>query len=122
MDSVNVILIYLNFGSWINHASLSLPSRRDPKSLVKPKKRSEIPEASNPEYADEIKKLTPKASRHLYLIRHGQYNMKADDDTGRDLTKLGMVLIFFGVFTTFNDAWMKSFVGFADLFTVTLWA
>jgi hypothetical protein len=67
--------------------------RRDPKSLVKPLKKTEVPDASLPEYADAIKKHTPTASRHLYLIRHGQYNLKAEQDSGRDLTQLGSSII-----------------------------
>jgi len=31
----------------------------------------------------------PKATRHLILIRHGQYNLESDDDADRKLTELG---------------------------------
>jgi len=31
----------------------------------------------------------PKATRNLILIRHGQYNLEADDDADRKLTELG---------------------------------
>lgn len=48
--------------------------------------------------------MTPKASRHLYLIRHGQYNMNAPNDHGRDLTKLGMWQGF--PFSDLGMSWM----------------
>ena len=60
--------------------------RRDPKSLVKPKKEEE----SNDEYNEKLKKVTPTVSRHLILIRHGQYEMKPDSDKNRVLTALGI--------------------------------
>lgn len=55
--------------------------RLDPKSLVKP----EVLKA-NP---DEISIKTPKTTRHLYLIRHGQYAVEEKDDKNRILSKLG---------------------------------
>ncbi|ELU15131.1 hypothetical protein CAPTEDRAFT_21910 [Capitella teleta] len=65
--------------------------KRDPKSLIKPLKLKKTPDVvpDSDDMSEEIKKNTPKASRHLYLIRHGQYNLKANEDKGRDLTKLG---------------------------------
>ena len=67
--------------------------RREPKALVKPPKRET--EESNEEYAEELKKKTPKATRHLILIRHGQYVDTADTDEGRILTALGILFLFF---------------------------
>ncbi|XP_015119159.1 serine/threonine-protein phosphatase Pgam5, mitochondrial [Diachasma alloeum] len=61
--------------------------RRDPKSLVKPiKGHSE--EAQN-KYNEQLEQQKAKATRHLLLIRHGQYNLKGTNDAERYLTELG---------------------------------
>ncbi|XP_076369479.1 phosphoglycerate mutase 5 isoform X1 [Tachypleus tridentatus] len=60
--------------------------RRDPHSLVKPPKNGDPLEQNR--YNVQLVKATPKASRHLILIRHGQYIM-ANDDCNRKLTELG---------------------------------
>ncbi|KAL8562585.1 hypothetical protein ACOMHN_045849 [Nucella lapillus] len=60
--------------------------KRDPKSLVKPSKNTE---EKKKEYEEEVKKHTPKANRHLILIRHGQYVDTATTDMERILTALG---------------------------------
>uniref|UniRef100_A0A1B6EGW0 Serine/threonine-protein phosphatase PGAM5, mitochondrial n=1 Tax=Clastoptera arizonana TaxID=38151 RepID=A0A1B6EGW0_9HEMI len=81
---------------WIAHASWTTnytPScqwdynwdRREPASLVKPSKR---PEDDN-RYNEELEKLKPTASRHIILIRHGQYNLNGKTDKERTLTNLG---------------------------------
>ena len=62
--------------------------RRDPKYLVKPQKEGE----SNDDYNEKLKKVTPTATRHLILIRHGQYEMKPSEDKNRVLTALGKFL------------------------------
>jgi len=41
-------------------------------------------EGANPE-----KPLKPTATRHVLLVRHGQYNMEAKDDLDRHLTEVG---------------------------------
>jgi hypothetical protein len=66
--------------------------RRDPKSLVKPSKKliNGEPDGS---LEEEIKKKTPKASRHLLLIRHGQYNENGLSDDARMLTALGKLIV-----------------------------
>lgn len=61
--------------------------KRDPASLVPPTKGSLQSE-------EEIKKQSidrprPTATRHLLLIRHGQYNLKGIKDEERSLTTLG---------------------------------
>ncbi|CAG9770326.1 unnamed protein product [Ceutorhynchus assimilis] len=38
---------------------------------------------------EDIEKYTPKAVRHVILIRHGQYNLEGQTDEERFLTKLG---------------------------------
>ena len=67
--------------------------RRDPKSLVKPPKNQEKEgkngAGSKDEYNEKLKKATPKATRHLILIRHGQYEMDPESDKNRVLTALG---------------------------------
>ena len=45
-------------------------------------------------YEEEIKKFTPKATRHIFLIRHGQYNTAGATDDERTLTGLGKIFYF----------------------------
>lgn len=40
-------------------------------------------------YEIELEKSKPKATRNLFLIRHGQYNLKGNGDEERTLTALG---------------------------------
>lgn len=47
---------------------------RDPKSLVKPPKKKDDPEEEN-KTNEKLEKVKPRAVRHLFLIRHGQYNV-----------------------------------------------
>ncbi|KAH7960450.1 hypothetical protein HPB49_019949 [Dermacentor silvarum] len=61
--------------------------RRDPHFCARP------PEDSSPaeqiRYDDEVMKAKPKRDRYLYLIRHGQFNVKGTTDQERALTDLG---------------------------------
>ena len=59
--------------------------RRDPKFLVKPKKNE-----TDDDLANRIMEVKPKASRHLFLIRHGQYVVGPTDEE-RFLTPLGKI-------------------------------
>ena len=59
--------------------------RRDPKSLVKPPKDG----VETDDYKLKLKEKTPTASRHIFLIRHGQYNLKGEIDEKQYLTELG---------------------------------
>lgn len=59
--------------------------RREPASLVKPAKGG----TDDNRYNNEIEQMKPKAVRHIFLIRHGQYNMSGKTDKERTLTKLG---------------------------------
>ncbi|XP_052866768.1 serine/threonine-protein phosphatase Pgam5, mitochondrial [Anopheles cruzii] len=61
---------------------------RDPRSLVKPLKKSEDPEAQK-DYLKEVEKKKGRATRHLILIRHGQYNLDGETDLERILTEVG---------------------------------
>ncbi|XP_048752657.1 serine/threonine-protein phosphatase PGAM5, mitochondrial-like isoform X2 [Ostrea edulis] len=62
--------------------------RRNPESLVKPL-RSHPSEKETKDRANEIEKQKPTATRHLILIRHGQYNLDSKEDSERILTQLG---------------------------------
>ncbi|VVC26566.1 Hypothetical protein CINCED_3A020028 [Cinara cedri] len=61
--------------------------RRDPKSLVKPidPNNSKLQN----EYNQKIEEKKSRATRHIFLIRHGQYNLKGETDEERQLTELG---------------------------------
>jgi hypothetical protein len=59
---------------------------REPESLVKPEKLTVMTEKQR---AETLEKLTPKATRHLILIRHGQYLLDADV---KSLTALGLFI------------------------------
>uniref|UniRef100_A0AC35U1J0 Serine/threonine-protein phosphatase PGAM5, mitochondrial n=1 Tax=Rhabditophanes sp. KR3021 TaxID=114890 RepID=A0AC35U1J0_9BILA len=56
---------------------------RSPTSLIRPKKWNS---ASEEEKAEMIKKVTPTATRNIFLIRHGQYQLSTSD---KFLTELG---------------------------------
>uniref|UniRef100_A0A0B6ZG88 Serine/threonine-protein phosphatase PGAM5, mitochondrial n=1 Tax=Arion vulgaris TaxID=1028688 RepID=A0A0B6ZG88_9EUPU len=60
--------------------------RRDPHSLVPPPKGSGDGDS---DYNKQLKAHTPTASRHILLIRHGQYFDNAAIDKERFLTSLG---------------------------------
>ncbi|XP_043094712.1 serine/threonine-protein phosphatase PGAM5, mitochondrial isoform X5 [Puntigrus tetrazona] len=59
--------------------------KRDPSSPVNGKRKESVGENGSPD-ADNSK---PKATRHIFLIRHSQYNLKGDGDKERILTALG---------------------------------
>lgn len=65
-------------------------SRRQPKSLVKPVD-SDKPELQD-NYNKKIESQKSCATRHIFLIRHGQYNVFGETDAERKLTELGMYL------------------------------
>lgn len=54
--------------------------------MVKPPKKP----GKEADYENEVKKATPTASRHIFLIRHGQYDLQGIGDENRKLTELGM--------------------------------
>ncbi|CAH2093678.1 unnamed protein product [Euphydryas editha] len=60
---------------------------REPESIVKPP-RGGKPEDEN-KYNEQIEKAKGKSVRHLFLIRHGQYNLEGATDKERVLTELG---------------------------------
>ncbi|CAL8128953.1 unnamed protein product [Orchesella dallaii] len=70
--------------------------KREPYSLLKPPSRrtkSQSDQASsspdNNNIVDQLEKLKAKASRHIFLIRHGKYNMDGGCDEERYLTSTG---------------------------------
>ncbi|XP_002740413.1 serine/threonine-protein phosphatase PGAM5, mitochondrial-like, partial [Saccoglossus kowalevskii] len=60
---------------------------RDPNSLVKPS--TSQTEVDTGESVKEKSTVKSTATRHLFLIRHGQYNISAELDEDRKLTELG---------------------------------
>lgn len=72
----------LVFNSWTSSYEPSICAKwdynwdhRDPKSLVKPSKNKENDPAEENKMNEKLEKVKPKAVRHLFLIRHGQYNL-----------------------------------------------
>ncbi|XP_046916842.1 serine/threonine-protein phosphatase PGAM5, mitochondrial isoform X3 [Dermatophagoides farinae] len=65
--------------------------RREPNSLIAPIKGDfgSLPECDQDDYNRRLEKAKSTATRHLLLIRHGQYRMDADTDELRQLTSLG---------------------------------
>lgn len=61
---------------------------RDPRSLVKPLKANADPEEEN-KYNEKLDAVRPKATRHIFLIRHGQYHTNGKTDAARFLTEIG---------------------------------
>ncbi|KAL4636063.1 serine/threonine-protein phosphatase PGAM5, mitochondrial isoform X1 [Arapaima gigas] len=59
--------------------------KRDPASLGNGKKV----EMNNDEVSTELESSKPKATRHIFLIRHSQYNLNGNGDKERTLTPLG---------------------------------
>ncbi|ETN58734.1 serine/threonine-protein phosphatase PGAM5, mitochondrial [Anopheles darlingi] len=61
---------------------------REPSSLVKPLKESNNPDADK-DYKNAMEKKKGRATRHLILVRHGQYNLEGETDAECILTELG---------------------------------
>ena len=74
---------YPSFGSWDSNWD-----KRDAKSMVKPLKENATDE-EKAAYEEKIKANTSKATRILVLVRHGQYNLKGENDGEKYLTELG---------------------------------
>ena len=55
-------------------------------------------------YEMEKKKVTPTATRHLFLIRHGNYSMDGDLDEKHLLTALGTFLKGGILYVSIQDA------------------
>ena len=61
--------------------------RRDPTTLTESKKKH--PSTNKDASGESIVQKKPTASRHILLIRHGQYNVDGESDDKRTLTPLG---------------------------------
>ena len=68
-----------------------LSCRRDPESLIKPLKESATDEEKQ-RRKDALAGKVPTVTRHLILIRHGQYHDTEKGDHRRVLTQLGIVI------------------------------
>jgi len=62
--------------------------KRSPEALVRPLKK-DANESDIEKRDEDVKKAHPKAKRTIILVRHGQYNLKATEDSERYLTELG---------------------------------
>ncbi|CAH0595157.1 unnamed protein product [Chrysodeixis includens] len=85
---------YSAFNSWTTNYTPSVIwdrnwDHREPESIVKPVKRSADDPAEDNRYNEKLEKAKSKAVRHLFLIRHGQYNIDGNIDAERTLTDLG---------------------------------
>lgn len=80
------------FNSWTSQSNLSSwDSNWDHRactSLLKPLPEVSSPEKEN-EYNEKLEKVRSKSTRHIILIRHGQYDLKGSTDSERILTDLG---------------------------------
>lgn len=68
--------------------------KREPEFLIRPLKGQfgkEVPENKENEssYNEKLEKVRAKATRHLILVRHGQYNLTGKSDSEKFLTELG---------------------------------
>lgn len=61
--------------------------RREPLALINLKKKHE--ETGEEELASRLDHCKAKATRHIFLIRHSQYNLDGRADKDRTLTPLG---------------------------------
>ncbi|XP_065170544.1 serine/threonine-protein phosphatase Pgam5, mitochondrial-like isoform X2 [Atheta coriaria] len=59
---------------------------RQPTSLVKPPRNGDTNEISN----EKLEEVKSRFTRHIILVRHGQYNLDGVNDEERFLTKLGV--------------------------------
>ncbi|XP_038663759.1 serine/threonine-protein phosphatase PGAM5, mitochondrial isoform X2 [Scyliorhinus canicula] len=60
--------------------------KREPISLIKPNKKNK---EDSDELSTQLENYKVKATRHIFLIRHSQYNLSASTDKERILTSLG---------------------------------
>ncbi|XP_078083322.1 serine/threonine-protein phosphatase PGAM5, mitochondrial isoform X2 [Mustelus asterias] len=60
--------------------------KREPISLIKPNKKNK---EDTDDLSTQLENYKVKATRHIFLIRHSQYNLSASTDKERILTSLG---------------------------------
>ncbi|XP_064459892.1 serine/threonine-protein phosphatase Pgam5, mitochondrial-like [Ornithodoros turicata] len=80
------------YASWTTNSSPSVRwdynwDRRDPACCARPPK-SDGPDEQN-RYNEDLQKAKSKATRHIFLIRHSQYNQSGESDQYLTLTELG---------------------------------
>lgn len=65
--------------------------KRDPNSLLSSLKGDfgDLPESDQNEYKERLEKAKASATRHILLVRHGQYKINEETDNLRQLTSLG---------------------------------
>lgn len=69
--------------------------KRDPASLVPPPKSPIISDEELKQIHLNISQVKPTATRHLLLIRHGQYNLKGNTDEERSLTPMVSIYLMY---------------------------
>lgn len=67
--------------------------KREPSSLVPPPKTPIITDEELKKINQSLNELKPTATRHLLLIRHGQYNLKGNIDEERSLTPMVSIIV-----------------------------
>ena len=90
-------VIQSHFGDHIYNGSTFPPpkwdynwDKREPFNLVKPISGSfRVSEKDENNYNEKLEKAKAVATRHLILVRHGQYNLNGENDLSRILTPLG---------------------------------
>ncbi|KAJ6656545.1 hypothetical protein lerEdw1_003671 [Lerista edwardsae] len=63
--------------------------RREPQALMNLQKKKKNEETGEEEVLSRLVHYKAKATRHIFLIRHSQYNMEGHDDKDKTLTSLG---------------------------------
>lgn len=77
-------LLFYEFLAFLKH-NVDVLSRQ-PTSLVKPPRNGDTNEISN----EKLEEVKSRFTRHIILVRHGQYNLDGVNDEERFLTKLGV--------------------------------
>lgn len=67
--------------------------KRDPASLIPPPRSPLKTDKESEKQNQRLEAARPTATRHLLLVRHGQYNLKGVGDDERSLTPLVRILI-----------------------------
>lgn len=85
--------------SWSTGQDYTVPSskttwdmnwdRRDPLTLTNGRRKRRAEESTIEDQNSELENNKPKATRHIFLIRHSQYNLSGTGDKERILTALG---------------------------------
>lgn len=82
--SINLLYNFLQLNPILHSVTIF---SRDPHSIVEPVKMGSAAEQNR--YNSEIEKAKGTAWRHIFLIRHGQYNVNGASDKEQTLTEMG---------------------------------